>query len=94
MTSAIRLPLPHSPTPTPIHQTNQPRDHYNFANPFVRCPPPSIKASPSQRRGLVRYGSEGDGGKLLCDLSHLEAPCLVYSLGSRGSRWWASVVVV
>jgi hypothetical protein len=25
-----------------------------------------------------------DGGKLLCDVSHLPTPCLIYSLGSNG----------
>ncbi|GBF97879.1 hypothetical protein Rsub_10234 [Raphidocelis subcapitata] len=49
--------------------------HYDFASPFVTCPP---------GQQLLRYGKPGDGGKLLCDLSGLAAPCLVYSLGSNG----------
>jgi hypothetical protein len=43
--------------------------------PFLSCPP---------HQPLVRYGSEADGGKLLCDLSKLKPPCLIYSLGSNG----------
>jgi hypothetical protein len=67
---------PSLPQPAPSHPW---RRHYDFASPFLACP---------QRHaaGLVRYGSPGDGGKLLCDLAALAAPCTVYSLGSNGGR--------
>eukprot|EP00775_Hariotina_reticulata_P004381 gene4381-4633_t len=43
--------------------------------PFISCPP---------HQPLKRYGSDADGGKLLCDISKLRPPCLIYSLGSNG----------
>lgn len=30
------------------------------------------------------HASAADGGKLLCDVSKLPTPCLIYSLGSNG----------
>jgi hypothetical protein len=42
---------------------------------FLACPP---------GQPLKRYGGAGDGGKMLCDLAALRAPCVIYSLGSRG----------
>jgi hypothetical protein len=54
------------------------RRHYDFASPFLACPP-------HHAAGLVRYGGAGDGGKLLCDLTALRAPCTIYSLGSNGA---------
>ncbi|KAI8468758.1 MAG: methyltransferase domain-containing protein [Monoraphidium minutum] len=51
--------------------------HYDLVNPFLSCP----RRHPG---GLLRYGGGGDGGKLLCDLGVLRAPCLVYSMGSNG----------
>lgn len=33
---------------------------------------------------LKRYGSDGDGGKVLCALEGLQAPCTVLSFGSDG----------
>eukprot|EP00879_Flechtneria_rotunda_P001331 GHRR01001481.1.p1 GENE.GHRR01001481.1~~GHRR01001481.1.p1 ORF type:complete len:390 (+),score=80.39 GHRR01001481.1:272-1441(+) len=51
--------------------------HQRFepVKPFVTCPP---------HQPLTRYGNPKDGGKLLCDLSKLTAPCIIYSLGSNG----------
>jgi hypothetical protein len=36
------------------------------------------------RAALMRYGGEADGGKWLCSMAELKAPCIVYSLGSWG----------
>ncbi|GBG00334.1 hypothetical protein Rsub_13104 [Raphidocelis subcapitata] len=44
-------------------------------NPFIACPP---------EQPLRRVGSAADGGKMLCDLSRLQPPCVIYSLGSNG----------
>lgn len=42
---------------------------------FISCPP---------SQPLIRYGNPADGGKLLCDISKLTPPCIIYSLGSNG----------
>lgn len=48
--------------------------------PALACPP---------HAPLKRYGSSGDGGKLLCALEGLQAPCTVLSFGSNGGGGWA-----
>jgi hypothetical protein len=46
--------------------------------PIVSCP---------IDRPVTRYGSGGDGGKLLCKLpQHADADCVIYSLGSNGKQ--------
>ena len=40
--------------------------------------------APPHGAALMRYAGDGDGGKWLCSLAELEAPCLIYSLGSWG----------
>eukprot|EP00877_Chromochloris_zofingiensis_P010958 jgi/Chrzof1/6115/Cz17g10100.t1 len=44
--------------------------------------PPHISCPPG--RSLKRYGSTEDGGKWLCALEQMKAPCVIYSLGSNG----------
>lgn len=41
---------------------------------------PLMSACPT----LLRYGGNADGGKWLCGLDSLAAPCVIYSLGSNG----------
>ena len=36
------------------------------------------------RAALMRYGGRADGGKWLCSMAELRAPCTIYSLGSWG----------
>ncbi|KAI8477200.1 MAG: methyltransferase domain-containing protein [Monoraphidium minutum] len=48
---------------------------YDPFNPFISCPP---------HQPLRRVGSAADGGKIICDVSRLAPPCVIYSLGSRG----------
>ena len=40
--------------------------------------------APPHDAALQRFAGDGDGGKWLCSLAELEAPCLIYSLGSYG----------
>jgi hypothetical protein len=47
--------------------------------------PVSIACPPNQ--ALVHYGGwdgKGDGNKAFCDLSQLQEPCIIYSVGSNG----------
>eukprot|EP00878_Enallax_costatus_P019727 GHUV01020820.1.p1 GENE.GHUV01020820.1~~GHUV01020820.1.p1 ORF type:complete len:260 (+),score=54.85 GHUV01020820.1:230-1009(+) len=50
-------------------------ERFNPLKPFIKCPP---------NQPLMRYGNTADGGKLLCGLSKLKPPCIIYSLGSNG----------
>lgn len=45
---------------------------------------PTAYVSCCSRFFFCRYGNASDGGKLLCDLSKLSPPCIIYSLGSKG----------
>jgi hypothetical protein len=45
--------------------------------------PPRPRASPPSQP-LRRVGSAADGGKIICDVSRLAPPCVIYSLGSMG----------
>lgn len=53
----------------------QGHQRFNPLKPFIQCPP---------NQPLIRYGNAADGGKLLCDMSKLPEPCIIYSLGSNG----------
>jgi Methyltransferase domain len=46
-------------------------DRFRPFKPVISCP-----------KNLVRYGSEGDGGKWLCGIESLKRPCSIISLGS------------
>lgn len=50
--------------------------HVHTPLPLPPCSPPN--------QPLRRVGSNADGGKILCDVSRLETPCVIYSLGSQG----------
>jgi hypothetical protein len=51
--------------------------------PIISCPPD---------RPVTRYGSDGDGGKLLCKLPQQStAECVIYSLGSNGEQQQAGL---
>jgi hypothetical protein len=50
--------------------------------PPTPAPNPATASPPIQP--LRRVGSAEDGGKIICDVSRLPTPCVIYSLGSRG----------
>ena len=56
-------------------------DRYDLYPPTVACPP----GSPMKKYGgMLLANGLTDGYKFLCSLDHMPAPCVVYSLGSRG----------
>lgn len=64
---------------------NQPGVHrFNIISPYLICP---------ETAALVRYGNEGDGGKMLCDISKLPSDCVVYSLGSNGDYTFEKSII-
>ena len=56
---------------------------WDLFNPLVPCP---------DGGALKRVGSSEDGGKWLC-AETLEAPCVVYSIGSNGQYDWEIAVL-
>jgi hypothetical protein len=63
-------------------------NHYDPFEPYgLQCPPPHPQ--------VVRYGAEGDGGKLLCPLPNLaqSEDCVVVSMGSRGDYSFESAIL-
>jgi hypothetical protein len=56
--------------------------------------PPSIPCEPLDRYGgRADEGWRGDGGKWLCGLERLEAPCTIFSLGSHGDFSFEELMV-
>lgn len=51
----------------------------HLANAYERLTAPQTQACEPQ----LRYPPEHDGGKVLCALAELHAPCVIYSLGSN-----------
>lgn len=60
--------------------------HDRFApyEPFVSCPP---------NMPLRRHGGAGDGGKLICGLDQIQAPCTILSLGSSNDYTFEEAVL-
>lgn len=50
---------------------------------FLQFDTKAVLSCPSGRP-MQRLGEAGDGGKMLCDVDQLHAPCLIFSLGSKG----------
>jgi hypothetical protein len=57
------------------------RDAYDDAPPLYPCRP------------IQRVGGASDGGKLVCNVLQLRAPCIVYSLGSNLDFSFESAIV-
>ncbi|KAG2495386.1 hypothetical protein HYH03_006654 [Edaphochlamys debaryana] len=58
--------------------------HYQLFEPFISCPP---------GKPLRRVGRKGDGGKWLCGMETMQAPCSVISLGSRNDYTFEEAVL-
>lgn len=58
-----------------VNADDSPLGRYKQFEAFIGCP---------SGEPVRRVGSTGDGGKWVCDLEMLQAPCLIYSLGSNG----------
>ena len=56
------------------HRPLESHENYALFEPYIGCPPD---------RELLRYGADGEGGKLLCNISGLPPNCTVFSLGSN-----------
>lgn len=56
------------------HRPLESHENYAIFEPYMDCPP---------GRELLRYGDDGDGGKMLCNISGLPPNCTVFSLGSN-----------
>ena len=62
---------------------DRPSEWFDLMPPMLACGGRDPEARP-HRAALMRYGGRADGGKWLCSMAELEAPCTVYSLGSWG----------
>ncbi|KAL4424082.1 hypothetical protein ABPG75_001383 [Micractinium tetrahymenae] len=65
----------------------EPQGHarYQLFDPVLGCP---------RGQGLMRLGSDGDGGKLLCPMEELRSKqCLVLSIGSNGQTDFEEAVL-
>jgi hypothetical protein len=60
-----------------------PEEWFDHMPPLLACGGRDASARPHDA-SLSRFGGSGDGGKWLCSLTELKAPCTIYSLGSFG----------
>ena len=62
---------------------DRPAEWFDLMPPMLACGGRDPEGRP-HRASLARYGGRADGGKWLCSMAELQAPCTLYSLGSWG----------
>ena len=66
------------------HRPLESHENYALFEPYIGCPP---------ERELLRYGADGEGGKMLCNISGLPPNCTVFSLGSNNQYDFEAAVL-